>query len=129
MKHEGGSAKRSQNMRGPGFSPAGGLGAARRALQRGQAAGYYRWVLAAQVGAMGDRPVDGAITPPRENERPFYRARNYARLGDADNAIKCLEQSYKEHDGLMVLLKAFEWFDPLSSDPRFQDLVRRVGFP
>ncbi len=103
--------------------------AARRAFQQGRAAGYYRWALAAQVGAMGDSPVDGARRPPREDERPFFRAMNYARLGDADNAIKCLEQSYKERDGLMILLKAYEWFDPLRSGPRFQDLVQRVGNP
>ncbi len=103
--------------------------AARRAFQQGRAAGYYRWALAAQVGAMGDSPVDGARTPPREDERSFFRARNYAKLGDADNAIKCLEQSYKERDGLMILLKAYEWFDPLRSGPRFQDLVQRVGNP
>ncbi len=62
--------------------------------------------------------MDGARRPPREDERPFFRAMNYARLGDADNAIKCLEQSYRERDGLMILLKAYEWFDPLRSDPR-----------
>jgi hypothetical protein len=95
---------------------------ARTAAER--AAGYYHWALAAQVGAMGDRPADGADTRSREDELPFFRARNYARLGGVDNAIKCLEQSYKERDGRMVLLKAWEWFDPLRSDPRFQSKRR-----
>jgi tetratricopeptide (TPR) repeat protein len=112
-----------------GFFTSNGAAAARRALQEDQAAGYYRWALDAQIGAMGDRPVDGMGTQRRDDERPFFRARNYARLGDVDNAIRCLEQSYKEHDSRMVLLKAYEWFDPLRSDPRFQNLIRCVGIP
>jgi TolB-like protein len=112
-----------------GFFTSAGAEAARCALHKGGASGYYRWALAAQLGSMGGRPVDAARTRPLAGERPFLRARNYARLGDFDNAIKCLEQSYKEHDGLMILLNAYEWFDPLRSDPRFQDLVLRVGIP
>jgi hypothetical protein len=67
--------------------------------------------------------------PHHAGERAVFRSKNYARLGDADNAIKCLEQSYKERDGLMVLLKALEWWDSLRSDERFQNLVGRVGIP
>jgi len=98
--------------------------AARQALQQGGAAGYHRWALSVRLGGMGNRPEDesGAV-------RPFFRARIYARLGEVDEAMKCLEQAYNEHDCLLVLLKALEWWDPLRSDPRFQDLVRRVGIP
>ncbi len=55
--------------------------------------------------------------------------KDYARLGELDNAMKCLEQSYEQHDSLLVLLKAAEVWDPLRSDARFEDLVRRVGIP
>jgi hypothetical protein len=41
--------------------------------------------------------------------------------------MECLEQSYSEHDSLLVLLKALEWWDPLRSDPRFEDLIHRVA--
>jgi hypothetical protein len=78
---------------------------------------------------MGSRPADGSRARRLADERPFFRARNYARLGEVDNAIKCLEQSYKERDGMLVLLKAHEWWDPLRSDARFEDLVRHVGIP
>ena len=73
--------------------------------------------------------MDGTKAEPRESEQAFFRARNYAKLGDVDNAIKCLEQSYQERDGRMVLLKEYEWFDSLRQDPRFQDLMRCVGIP
>jgi TolB-like protein/tetratricopeptide (TPR) repeat protein len=112
-----------------GLFTSSGAAAARREFQKGGDAGYYRWALAMQLGAMGDRPVDGTNTEPRESEQSFFRARNYARLGNVDNAIKCLEQSYKERDGRMVLLKTWEWFDSLRPDPRFQNLIRRIGIP
>ena len=43
--------------------------------------------------------------------------------------MTCLEQSYQERDCLLVLLKAQEWWDPLRTDARFVDLVRRIGIP
>jgi hypothetical protein len=62
-------------------------------------------------------------------ERPLYRAKIHARLGEFDEAIRCLENSYAQRDCLLVLLKANEWYDPLRSDARFADLVRRIGIP
>ena len=53
----------------------------------------------------------------------------YARLGDADHAIHWLEKSYKEHDWQMVQLRSFRVWDAIRSDPRFQDLLRRMNFP
>jgi TolB-like protein len=101
---------------------------AKAALQKSGSVGYHRWALDAQIKAMGSRPAEGAKTH-LVDEHPFFLAKSYARLGDADRAMECLEQSYKEHDCLLVLLKALEWWDPLRSDPRFEDLVRRVGLP
>jgi TolB-like protein/DNA-binding winged helix-turn-helix (wHTH) protein/Tfp pilus assembly protein PilF len=51
----------------------------------------------------------------------------YAALGDTDQAMNWLEQGYEERFNPGVLLRP--GFDPLRSDPRFQDLVRRVGLP
>lgn len=53
----------------------------------------------------------------------------YAVLGDKDQAFALLEQAYDERDNMVVLLKVEPMFDPLRSDPRFTDLLRRVGFP
>ena len=99
------------------------------ALQNGGAVGYHRWALEAQIRAMGSHPAEGSKPHLPVDEHPFFLAKNYARLGEADKAMECLEQSYKEHDCLLVLLKALEWWDPLRPDPRFEDLLRRVGIP
>jgi tetratricopeptide (TPR) repeat protein len=49
----------------------------------------------------------------------------YAALGDKDQAINWLEKGYEERFNPGVLLRP--GLDPLRSDPRFQDLARRVG--
>jgi tetratricopeptide (TPR) repeat protein len=51
----------------------------------------------------------------------------YASLGDKDQAMNWLEKGYEERFNPGVLLRP--GFDPLRSDPRFQDLLRRVGLP
>lgn len=61
--------------------------------------------------------------------RPGWVAEVYVRLGDKDEAMRWLEQGYKERDIWLALLKVWPRFDPLRSDPRFQDLLRRMNFP
>jgi TolB-like protein/Tfp pilus assembly protein PilF len=51
----------------------------------------------------------------------------YAGLGDREQAFAWLEKAYRERRGRVFLLNVDPLLDPLRSDPRFQDLVRRVG--
>jgi len=51
----------------------------------------------------------------------------YATLGDTDQAMNWLEKGYEERFNPGVLLRP--GFDALRSDPRFQNLVRRIGLP
>jgi len=51
----------------------------------------------------------------------------YVGLGDKDQAFEWLERSYKLHDKGLTYLKMDPAMDPLRSDTRFQDLLRRVG--
>ncbi len=51
----------------------------------------------------------------------------YLGLGDNEQAFVWLEKAYKEESNLLQLLKVHPYFDPLRGDPRFTDLVHRVG--
>jgi len=48
-------------------------------------------------------------------------------VGDKEEALADLEKAYSEHFGMLTTLKVEPAFDPLRSDPRFADLLRRVG--
>src|SRR6266568_3841875 len=48
-------------------------------------------------------------------------------VGDKEEALADLEKAYSEHFSILTTLKVEPAFDPLRSDPRFADLLRRVG--
>jgi TolB-like protein/DNA-binding winged helix-turn-helix (wHTH) protein/cytochrome c-type biogenesis protein CcmH/NrfG len=60
---------------------------------------------------------------------PCLIAALYVGLGDKEQAFIWLEKAFQERDVLLMTLKIESHFDPLRSDPRFQELVRRVGLP
>jgi len=61
---------------------------------------------------------------------PYMIATIYAGLGERDKAFEFLERAYQERSlDISWHLKADLRIDNLRSDPRFQDLVRRVGYP
>jgi TolB-like protein/DNA-binding winged helix-turn-helix (wHTH) protein/Tfp pilus assembly protein PilF len=59
----------------------------------------------------------------------YLMAAVYARMGRKEEALRYLEKAYAEHSWGMILLRQ-EWrFDGLRSDPRFQNLMRRLHYP
>ncbi len=58
---------------------------------------------------------------------PYFFALIYTGLGDKDQAFAYLDKAYEEHNDYLIYLKVEPLFDPLRSDPRFADLLRRVG--
>ena len=60
---------------------------------------------------------------------PFQIAAIYAGLGDKDQAFAWLEKAYQERSDWLVNLNRDQRLDTLRSDPRFGELVRRMGLP
>jgi eukaryotic-like serine/threonine-protein kinase len=53
----------------------------------------------------------------------------YLGLGQNERAIAALEEAYHERSTLLGYLKMDPRFDPIRSDPRFQDLMSRIHLP
>ena len=53
----------------------------------------------------------------------------YAAGGDRDKAFQFLEKAYADKNDELLLAIRYPAFDLLRSDPRYKDLVRRLGLP
>ena len=56
-------------------------------------------------------------------------AGTYARLGENERALEWLEKAFAARDANLSNLKVDTSFDNLRSDPRFAELMRKVGLP
>jgi TolB-like protein/cytochrome c-type biogenesis protein CcmH/NrfG/predicted Ser/Thr protein kinase len=96
----------------------------------------------AEVAALGQAYAKGGIRGYdlwelqrlREESRhryvkPAAFAFAYAALGEKDQAFSYLEKAYENRDSELTRLQTNPRLDPLRSDPRFQDLLRRMNFP
>jgi serine/threonine protein kinase/Tfp pilus assembly protein PilF len=67
--------------------------------------------------------------PAKPGYNPTSVAANYALLGDKDNAFVWLEKAYGQRASELIFLKTGREWENLRSDPRYADLIRRIGFP
>jgi adenylate cyclase len=58
---------------------------------------------------------------------PVIVAQEYALLGDRENAILWLQKAHDDHS--LPFVKVEPEFDSIRADPRFADLLRRMGLP
>jgi TolB-like protein/DNA-binding winged helix-turn-helix (wHTH) protein len=65
----------------------------------------------------------------REYVSPYGIADYYALVGDKTQAFRYLDKAYAERDIWLTWIKAEHDFDGLRSDPRYADLLRRMGLP
>jgi len=53
----------------------------------------------------------------------------YVGMGEKDHAFVWLNKGYDERFTRMVYLRQEAFWDPLRSDPRYAELIRKMGFP
>jgi len=85
---------------------------------------YARWGNAAQAKTVIQKLRERSA---QEFVSPFEIAEIYASLNDRDQAMYWLEKSYTQRESRLPFLKVDARFDPMRPDPRFQDLMQRVG--
>jgi tetratricopeptide (TPR) repeat protein len=79
-------------------------------------------ILAARLEEAG-----GIVAPGRL--RPLYVAKHYIYAGDYDQAMDWVERAFEVHSPGLPYLAPDPIWDPLRSDPRFQDLLRWMNLP
>ena len=65
----------------------------------------------------------------REYVSPNEMARYYGLMGDRDHTFEWLEKGYAERSSRMEYLKTEDYLEPFHSDPRYIDLLKRMGLP
>ena len=92
------------------------------ALEQGSRSAGWRGALTQAIGNLQTRRKTSYFSA-------LMIARFYADLGDKDQAFQWLDTAYREHDWMLIGLKTYFPLDPLRSDPRFAELVSKVGLP
>jgi tetratricopeptide (TPR) repeat protein len=70
-----------------------------------------------------------AMTERRPDLRSYTKATFHAALGNKDKAFDELNKAYENRESNLSRLKVDARLDPLRDDPRFQELLKKVGFP
>jgi tetratricopeptide (TPR) repeat protein len=60
---------------------------------------------------------------------PYFFAGIHIGLGENDRALEYLKKAYEEHSHWLIYLHIDPSMDGLRSEPRFQELLRRIGLP
>jgi serine/threonine protein kinase/Tfp pilus assembly protein PilF len=89
-------------------------------LEQAYAGGGYRGYLDGKIQEL-------KASSQKEYVDPLGFAELYTRLGDKDSAFDWLERAYKEHSSWLNFVNTDPVYDSLRSDPRFADLLRRIG--
>ncbi len=63
------------------------------------------------------------------NATTFEHAELYAAMGNTDLAIQYLNQGFREHTAELLRLQLNPAYDDMRTDPRFQELIHRIGLP
>jgi TolB-like protein/DNA-binding winged helix-turn-helix (wHTH) protein len=91
-------------------------------MKSGFAHGGYKGALQSRLKYYKDRRKEGA------HVNFWDEALTHAQLGNTDSALQALERAYNEREDITDLAVNPSW-DSIRADPRFQELLRRVGLP
>jgi len=119
-QYEGAVEEAKKATRVPGAGPAVEANLAATYAAAGQAKQARDLLLSLKAEAERQRPGQPFFTPV---------AQVYASLGDKDQAFAWLEKDFQSRNGGLTLIKMVPYLDSLRGDPRFADLVRRIGLP
>jgi serine/threonine-protein kinase len=105
----------------------------RRSQGREKAVRSYDAMIVRALAAQGLRdeaePIMHRLT--EESKQHYMRAEiiamGYAALGDLDQAFACLERAFQARSAGLIYLHLDPGYVPLRGDPRYADLVRRIG--
>lgn len=93
------------------------------AYARGGFAAAVRALARSSLASFGDMTRRGELVPAAQY------ARAYLRLGQKEQALQWLSKACDEHNIFALFLNADPFYDELRSDPRFQELVKRIHVP
>ena len=89
--------------------------------------------LGASYAKAGEREKAQAILKQLETSKEYVSPGElpvlYVALGEREKAFASFEKAYSAHDLQLQFLKIEPGFDPVRGDPRFQELLKNVGFP
>jgi tetratricopeptide (TPR) repeat protein len=98
------------------------------AIQTAQKAGHAGLVILAQSGRLTEaRALLPLLIKDNGRTSPYLVATAYAALGDKEAAFAWLRKAADQQQADLVSIKIDPAFDALRNDPRFAELVRRVG--
>jgi len=89
----------------------------------------HAYAMASRRGEMEELLEELKAESRRRYVSSYLFAEIYAGLGDKTPAFEALEKAREERYPHMVVFKAWPKFEPLRADPRFADLVGRLGLP
>jgi serine/threonine protein kinase/tetratricopeptide (TPR) repeat protein len=72
------------------------------------------------LGELEERSKKGYVSS-------FWTALIYLGLGEIDKSFEWFERAYEEHDGNMIYFTVPPIFDPVRADPRYQQLLEKMG--
>ncbi len=111
-----------------------GIAAARKAVECATGASFYLAFLGEAYAAAGQQDeaekllAQLQVLSKQQYVTTYHTGRIYASLGKIDEAFAWWETAYRERASWLIFLKTDPMLDDLRSDPRFQDLMRRMNF-